>query len=426
MLKHLFLCAAGLGALLAAAPLPATAQTPSKPGAETNGTVPPRFWDTFKLTGYVNAGITGNVDDPADRRITFGRLFDDRSNHPLLNQLGIVAERAPDPKATTFDYGFKLHAFYGSDARFTHFFGMLDRDIKDTNQVDIVEANLQAHLPFLTEGGIDVKAGQFTSPLGAETIDPRTNYFYSHSYIFNFGVPFKHTGVLTTTHLPGDVDLYLGIDSGNFTTLGSGDNNDEPAGNVGFGLSFLDGNLTVLALSHIGPENPTSTLGRRANSKMRYFNDVLITGKVNDNLTLITDLNFIRDDFFKADGYGGAQYAVYKLSETLSFAARGEVWRDQDNFYVAQFVGNRDFVNAARGLGTLDPRTVTGGRTTYGALTFGLNYKPDWFGPRFEGFVIRPEMRYDYSLNDTKPFDSGTARGQFTVGADVVVPFSIF
>ena len=94
MLKHLFLCAAGIGALAAATPLPATAQTPSKPGAETNGTVPAGFWDTFKLTGYVNAGITGNVDDPADRRITFGRLFDDRSNHPLLNQAGIVAERA--------------------------------------------------------------------------------------------------------------------------------------------------------------------------------------------------------------------------------------------------------------------------------------------------------------------------------------------
>jgi len=32
--------------------------------------------------------------------------------------------------------------------------------------------------------------------MSAETIDPRNNVFYSHSYIFNFGVPSTDTGIL--------------------------------------------------------------------------------------------------------------------------------------------------------------------------------------------------------------------------------------
>ena len=48
---------------------------------------------------------------------------------------------------------------------------------------------------------MDVKVGLYPTPLGDEMIDPSTNPFYSHSYIFNFGLPLKHTGILTTSHL---------------------------------------------------------------------------------------------------------------------------------------------------------------------------------------------------------------------------------
>jgi len=80
-------------------------------------------------------------------------------------------------------------------ARYTQFLGELNRVIPDQRyQFDVVEANVLAHLPWLTEGGIDLKVGQYSTPLGYETIDPSTNPFYSHSYIFQFGLPFKHTG----------------------------------------------------------------------------------------------------------------------------------------------------------------------------------------------------------------------------------------
>jgi hypothetical protein len=102
---------------------------------------------------------------------------------------------------------------YGSDARYTQFLSIDAR-----YQFDVVEANVQAHPPWLTEGGIDLKAGQYPTPLGYETIDPSTNLFYPHSYIFQFGLPFKHTGALTTTRVNSILDVYAGAGTGSNTT----------------------------------------------------------------------------------------------------------------------------------------------------------------------------------------------------------------
>jgi hypothetical protein len=46
-----------------------------------------------------------------------------------------------------------------------------------------------------------------------------------------------------------------------------------------------------------------------------------------------------------------------------------------------------------------------------------------------DGLVIRPEIRYDRAFLDdleVRPFDGGTKRSQFTLGVDVVIPFSVF
>lgn len=105
------------------------------------------------------------------------------------------------------------------------------------------------------------------------------------------------------------------------------------------------------------------------------------------------------------------------MNDRLDLVVRGEVWRDQQGFFVAAFPGNKDFVNIQRGF---PAQSISGGRTTYGALTFGVNYKPALL-PALEGMVVRPEVRYDRSLNDTDPFDG--SKDQFTFGADVIIPF---
>ncbi len=166
---------------------------------------------------------------------------------------------------------------YGSDARYTQFLGELNRvDPEQRYQLDVVEANLLFHLPVLTGGGIDLKVGQYPTPLGFEVIDPSLNPFYSHSYIFQFGLPFKHTGALATMHVNDTLDVYGGVDTGTNTTWGPlGDNNSAIGGIGGFNLTLMGGNLTILALTHLGPENRQRELlspaGFNANGEWRYL-----------------------------------------------------------------------------------------------------------------------------------------------------------
>jgi len=367
----------------------------------------------FKISGWIDAGVTFNPDSPQDNQ-NFGRLFDDRANEPLLNQVVINLERALAPQVGEFDWGFKLQFMYGSDARFIHSLGLFDRTAHEILQPDLVEAYLNLHFPVITESGLDLKLGKFVTLEGAETIDPRNNVFYSHTYIFNFGIPFNHTGALATFHAIKWLDLYAGITRGVNTSLN--DNNGSPAFDGGVGLNLLDGKLTVLASTHIGPETPGN------NRDVRYLSDITVTAKITDKLTSITDFNYALDEVSDTRAYAIAQYFTYAINSWITAGVRGEIFRDAEGFYVVSFADSQDPMRALRGDPTLDPRTIGGGKTTYGAVTAGVNIKPPIPKP-FAGLTIRPEVRYDRALTNTRPFNDSSGRDQFTIGVDVIIGF---
>ncbi len=171
---------------------PAWAQTPAA-SPQATAAPPPSWFSAIKFSAQSEAGVTFNPEAPSDG-LNFGHLFTDRANQLVLNQLLLTAQRPLDPKDSGFQIGFDLQLLYGTDARYTHFLGELNYLTNSRYQLTILNANVQAHLPWLTSGGIDLKVGQYPTPLGYEVIDPSANPFYSHSYIFNFGVPFEHTG----------------------------------------------------------------------------------------------------------------------------------------------------------------------------------------------------------------------------------------
>ena len=369
--------------LAGAAGVPALAADPAPPA-------PASWWSSFSWSGYADGGITLNPDSPANG-INFGNLYGDRANLPMLNQLSIIATRPLDPKATGPDFGFTFQPMYGTDARYTHFYGEFDRSINSRYQFDIVEADALAHLPWLGSGGMDVKLGQYPTPIGYEVINPTANPLYSHSYIYQFGIPIKHTGILTTTHVTELVDIYAGLDTGNLGSFGENGlaNDSYLHGLGGFGLNLLGGNLTVVALTHIGPENPDRGPGAvpGANSTNRYFNDVVVTYKWSDALSFTTELNYIKDDVTLANGtqpdaYGVAQYVSYAFNDMFTLQARGEVWRDNTGFFAAAFPANFDFTNLGRGFANT---AYNGGKATYEEITLGVNFAPAGVPETFKG-----------------------------------------
>ncbi len=421
-------------ALLVRALLPAVAMAQqAAPATEAPAAAeapPPGLWiNGIHLSAQIDAGIMGNPSGPADG-LNFGHLFTDRANQVVMNQLLLTANKPLDPKNSDYQWGFKLQFMYGTDARYTQFLGELNRvDPTSRYQLDVVEANVLAHVPWLTEGGIDLKVGQYPTPLGYETIDPSTNPFYSHSYIFNFGLPFKHSGGLSVTHVNSMLDIYAGMDTGSNTTFGPlGENNGAVAGLTGFNLTFLDGNLTVLALTHFGPEQATRVLapiGVNANGKWRYFNDLVVTWKASDALTLVTEANLVRDGYGTTgkpvNGFGLAQYASYALSDTLALNGRIEYWRDDNNFFVASFPTGSGPVKVQQGFAA-PVHTAPGSNTTYGALTLGVTWKPALPAP-VTGLLIRPEVRWDRAFTNNHPFNAQRDSNAVTLGADAVLTF---
>lgn len=382
--------------------------------AAVSPTLSPSPEPRIKFSVWIDTGITANPSAPDDNQ-NFGRLFDDRSNEPMVNQITLNLERTLAPQTGELDWGFKLQLLFGTDARFIHSLGLLDHAMGSSiYQPDIPEAYLNLHFPVITEGGLDVKLGKFATPVGFETIDPRSNPFYSHSYIFNFGVPFNHTGALFTLHPTGWLDLLGGIDRG--VNISFDDNNDSLGFLAGFGLNLHEGRVLLNGATHIGPETPDN------NHDLRYLSDIYLIWKVTGKLTSVTELNYARDDGAAADGYGVAQYLSYAITDKVSAKIRGEIWRDDDGFYVASFAEPHDPMRSLGGQTVIDPRTVGGGRTTYGAITIGLDLKPVVPKP-LRGLTLRPEIRVDHSFNGTHPFNQSEDQTSLTAAIDALLAF---
>ena len=414
--------------LIAQTAAPAPAAPPAAAPAPAADAPPPGLWiDGIHIYGQLDAGIMGNPSGPADG-LNFGRLFDDHANQVQLNQLLLTANKPLDTKNSDYQLGFKVQFMYGSDARYTQFLGELNCvDPNQRYQLDVVEANVLAHLPWLTSGGIDVKAGQYPTPLGYETIDPSTNPFYSHSYIFNFAAPFKQTGLLAVTHVNEMLDIYSDIDTGTNTTFGPlGDNNGAIGGVGGFNLTLLGGNLTILALTHFGPDDATrllSPLGVNANGQWRFYNDLVVTYKASDALTLVTETAWARDGYGvagkPANAIGIAQYASYSLTDTLTLNGRVEFFRDDNNFFVASYPSNNAPVLAQQGFAPF-VHAAPGTNTSYGEMTIGVTWKPTLPAP-ITGLAIRPEIRWDHAFTNNNPFNAQMDNNSVTLGIDAVL-----
>jgi hypothetical protein len=450
---------------------------------------PPRWLDTLTVDGYVEGGVAINFNQPFNK-LNWGHLYTDRSNTPTFNGAVLTVQRPIDPKSTTYDFGFKIQGQIGEDMRYNHYTGTLEYAIADRTQIGFLEANLQAHLPwtsFISQGGVDVKVGQFATYNGAELMYAKDNLFYSHSYIFNFG-PFLHTGVMTATHVRDWLDIYAGVTTGVNTGFPGwpGDNNSSPSFHGGFGLNLLDGNLSVLGIIHHGPENPTQrgnpflpfglpgavaltwpntplACACDPNTANRTFSNLTTTWKVTDNFTLITDIAYNRESGNNpisktglsattiglldgnfgtnlagvplkpqgADSYAIAQYASYKVNDIFKVNGRVEYYRDNKNFFVAAFPGFYDSVNAFHGFPCYSCQFRPAGQgTSYLALTAGLTITPEIPKlPIITGLIIRPEFRWDTAVNGVTPFYRGSGNGfsksQGMFNMDVIIPFSL-
>jgi hypothetical protein len=448
-----------------AAPADQTAQ--AAPADQAAPPAPPKhpIWSgtplgDIQFSGHTEVGLSINPDSPKNNQ-NFGQPFTDGADAFRMNQTMLDAERDTDA-TQNFDWGFKFNGMYGTDSRYTHFYNEWDRSTNSPYQWDInyLEGNIHSAIPGTS--GVDIQIGEYATPLGYEVIDSTGNPFYSHSYIFTYGLPYKHTGVLGTFHVNDTIDVWAGWDTGvNDSFVGAKGNANSSLlhGIVGFGLNnLMGGNLTIIGLAHLGAENPTleapfvqanSSGPFDPNDKLREYYDANAVWKITDSLTSVTELNMVHDDAFSVTAGGAAQYILYTINDQWSVGARAEAYADQGKNGFAGFVcaapGSQDAVDAERGItfsnaGTKNPVLNQGycgapGRAfnvVYSEVTIGATYTPTWPPlPGTWGLAIRPEARFDSIIGGSagvKPYDVnskgiGTKSSQVTLAVDATLSF---
>ncbi len=161
--------------------------------AETKSTLNPEdiknvvtgIKDYLGLSIYLQGGYTFNFRNP-DSDTNRQRVFDQKSNTFLVDLAQIqFAKEAP-----TGGVGYKLKLSVGETAKYIHSAGLGETD--DT--FDLTEAYIDYVVPV--GEGLKLRFGKFATYHGAEVIEAKDDFNYSRSFLFNYAIPFTHTGFM--------------------------------------------------------------------------------------------------------------------------------------------------------------------------------------------------------------------------------------
>ena len=155
------------------------------------------------------------------------------------------------------------------------------------------------------------------------------------------------------------------------------------------------------------------------------FNNLTATWNVTENLSFTSDISYFRESGWYpvsvfgssfdalnalpngfgfnaslfpqhprgANAYGIAQYATYKVDDSIKLGARVEFWRDAKNFFAAAYPGYFDSVNSEHGFPcSIGNRAAAGTRDE-----LSCDYRRRHFFAKADGasifFRIDPETR---------------------------------
>jgi Putative beta-barrel porin-2, OmpL-like. bbp2 len=336
-------------------------------------------WADFGYT-YASTGPGLLSVEPRENR--FGNEF-------LVNQLALVLEKPI--KSDELSFGYNATFYAGADAAllrprggFTTFDPRFGADFR--------QLYVSAHLPVLTEGGVDIKAGRMGTIIGYESALAPYRPFYSNDYQWFYAQDGAFTGILATLHVNKQLDVINGVTLGAntfFTLRGQG-----PCyiGQVNYWLT--EEKKTLLSGSvYLGDQAIFAAPGLAGNFDTTV--ELRLQHDFSKYQTIVLESDMGWDQ--RIPGIGtGEWYSFYvilinHLGCTLDFNLRAEWFDDVQG-------------------------TRTGFATNYEELTLGLDYHPQ------KWLRLRPEIRGDFS-NDVPAFGNGRDRAQLTAAIDALFQF---
>lgn len=360
----------------------------------------------LRVRGWLDGGMIYNSSNPGSR---FNGPYNavDRNQEPMFNQAYLIIERTL-PCAGEFGVGGRIDLLYGEDFILGESNGLEKGPGGNPrwNPQYYGVAIPQAYGEFGNER-ISAKVGHFYSIVGYECLQSTSNFFYTHSYSYQFGGPFTHWGALGTWKINDNLQVQSGLTNGWNTLDGSEDH-----------VSFIGGikytptckNWWTSYAITTGQEftNPAGLAGVANVYANRTRYSLLLGLDPTDRLEYVFH-HFLGVQENGAVGggpamwYGIDQYLYFKLADRLRAGARFEWFRDEE--------GTRVGLNRPS-----NPNKPPFPGSFYSA-TLGLNWSP------LCNLMIRPEARWDWFDGQGRPYNDGRRDSQFLLGLDVILLF---
>ncbi len=363
----------------------------------------------MSISGWLEQGITFNADNPASR-FNGPVGMNDCDSEYQMNQFWMTLERPVNTGGNGLDFGGRIDAAYGTDWRWNINNGLenhLNGFSGQTYGVMLPQAYAAVGYNDLT-----VKLGTFEAIMDYESLPAQSNFFYSHSYSYTYGVPHQLTGMLADYKVDENWSVQGGINRG-WSQFEDENHSLDFLG--GFRWQSSDQRTIVSYSLSSGAQN----LNGGDNG---FVYSLVIQEKLGprSEYVLVHDLGVENNALpggGQANWYGLNQYYIYTLNSQWAACMRGEWFRDQDGVAVSG-PGNVPGVRAWSGHGF---------EGNFYELTAGLNWRPQAI------VIFRPEVRYDWydggagsyavSGQTGLPFNDGRSSSQFLTAADLILLF---
>jgi hypothetical protein len=334
----------------------------------------------YLQAGYTyngDAGTVGGQEEENDLRV-----FDHKANSFTLDLAQIIFQKDPAIGNT----GYKLKLSAGETAKWIHSRGLSGAPLtspqagEGTDSFDVTEAYISYNAAV--GKGLRFDLGKMVTFFGAEVIEAIDNPNYSRSFLFNYAIPFTHTGLKASYALSDALNAAV------YIVNGWDDSTDNNKGkSYGVSVTYTPAELFSIVVNGMtGPEQDN------INNNERSLLDVVATIKPVKNLSLIVNTDNAREQNIAAAGgaatwSGVAGIVKYDFNEKYSLAVRGETFGDKEGV-----------------------RTGTAQRLKEITVTPEIRLNG--------GLILRPEYRHDSSSQSA--FDNATKQSQNTLALGVM------
>lgn len=326
------------------------APTMAQPGDLPAAPPPPNPWQKVfgpvKVSTTVDTYYAYNGNEPASHQNVL-RNFDEKNDEFAFSYFEAAFDLVPTEQRRV---GFRADVGFGPTATWV-------------NSVDPDDGALK----YLQQGyvsvlapigrGMQIDAGKFNTPIGAEPTETAYNWNYSRSLLFAWAAPYYHVGLRAALPVSDTVTVTGFLVNG---WNNAKDNNSAKTGAAQVAWKVLPA-LTISQAWMGGPEGPNGATG------WRNLYDTVATWTVNPRVSLMGNVDIGRDTINgqTAAWHGVAAYARFSVLPSWALTPRFEVFEDRDGF-------------ATGTAQTIREITLTSEHTLVKGLSMRVEYRRDW------------------------------------------------